>query len=177
MRTLSFEEVYSQLSLFWDSNSDHDDKAMSNYARRLGAQTLEFQSWFVLQREILKDQGDLELAWRLLDDEERKEYLLKGLDESCQYSSLAQDSRAICSEINLRVLLKERGQPFIRLARSIKEGKESMSEGILYRLPNEWWDKGTDILPSSARTTFIRLTVQRNEFICKRSRNYVHQLH
>lgn len=167
MRTLSFDEVYSALSLFWNSNSAHDENTLSKHARSLGTLAFSLQCWLVRQKVILEDRGSFELAWRLLNDEERTRYLLKGLDERCQNSPLAQDSRAICPEINLRVLLKEQGKPFIRLIHSIKEGKESMKDGALYRLPNEWWDKGGEKLQPSARVTFKRLTVQRNEFICK----------
>jgi len=111
-------------------------------------------------------------AWQLLEEEERKRHLLKGLERACQHGSWGQDSRALCPEITITSMLKQRGQAFIDLINIYKTGKKDIDGSTPYCFPSEWWAKAMeDATPSLSvqitEFTFELLTLHRNEFMCE----------
>jgi hypothetical protein len=106
-------------------------------------------------------------AWLLLEDAERKRHLLKGLEEASVLSSWFQDARAMCPEITLSFMLRQRGKAFADFIGNYRNGKKEAGEYNVYFLPNEWWQKAVDLSEPSPEVEFsFRLvTIQRNEFI------------
>ena len=69
-------------------------------------------------------------------------------------------------------MLKQKGHAFNDFIGAYVNRKKAESEGILYFLWKEWWDKGVENVPKSLSDKLVESTLNflafhRNEFICE----------
>lgn len=170
LRTLSASDVYPAMSLAWDRgrwDPPKLDEAVQTF--KDGACKLQVgvaQFW-----DALGEQSDQFItAWILLDKEEHKRHLLQGLKEACERASWGQDGCAMCPEITLGPMLRQRGKGFIDFFKNYSQGTQEVGENDVYFLPSEWWQNAVDRsqpLSEEVEFRFRLLTIQRNEYICK----------
>jgi hypothetical protein len=166
----SSRHVYSMMGRMYGSDSWEPEK-FSQHFQALKDLLCRAQDR-VMEDHKLAEKGDFVTAWLLLEEGERKRHLLKGLEEACRYSSLHQDARALCPEITISSLLKQRGRAFVDTIDAYVTGKKKANEGIPYIFPSEWWGKAVGDEPQSLSiespvSKFALLTLHRNHFICE----------
>jgi hypothetical protein len=118
----------------------------------------------------LEKRGTFVTAWSLLEECERKRHLLKGMEEACQHAFFAHDSRALCPELTISAMLKQRGRAFVDFTGAYTKGKKDLDETTSYALPSEWWDQAAEDTPQTImggfeESTVTLLTLERGEFI------------
>lgn len=64
----------------------------------------------------------------MLGEVERKQHVLKGLEEACEHASRGQDLRALCPEIMLKLILAEQGKAFKGFISDYTKGKKSVGK-------------------------------------------------
>lgn len=137
---------------------------------KLKARLCALQETLVKLWDTLEQLGQFVIVWPMLGEVERKQHVLKGLEEACEHASRGQDLRALCPEIMLKHILAEQGKAFKGFISDYTKGKKSVGKKAVYFLPNEWWEKGVDAyqpLTDDVEFTFGLLTIQRNEIICE----------
>jgi hypothetical protein len=149
-----------------------DPVKLSQHSRKLKDEVLRIQTCAVELWEKMLQKGHFVTAWLLLEEGERKRHLLKGMEEACQNSSWHQDARALCPDIRIHPMLKQRGRAFTDFLNAYKEGKKGVGHRALYFVTSEWWEKAEQDIPQSllgkfVESTFALMTLHRNEFICK----------
>lgn len=103
------------------------------------------QKGLVKEWDEIEEEGKFFTAWLLLEDAERKRHLLKGLEEASILSLWSQDARAMCPEITLSFMLRQRGKALIDFIGDYRSGKKEAGEDNVYFLPNGWWQKAADL--------------------------------
>lgn len=167
------DDVYPTLSPMWDQSIDTawGPAEFAFQSQKIKEQACGLQRTAVMLWDNMEEEGGHPfIAWSILDEAERRRHLLKGLKEACEQASCGQDGRALCPEITLGPMLKQRGKGFIDFFRDYVKGKKDMDEDAVYFLSNEWWQKAVDMsepLPEAVELTYSLLTTQRNEFIGK----------
>ncbi|KIM75252.1 hypothetical protein PILCRDRAFT_13796 [Piloderma croceum F 1598] len=114
------------------------------------------------------EKGHLATAWLVLPTGGRKRHLLKGMDDACKHASLQQDSRALCPDITISAMLKQRGRVFVDFLDAYLKGKKDAGEHTPYLLPTEGWETPVESIPqsgASAESIVALLACYRNEFI------------
>ena len=166
LHRLSFsEDVYPMMGSFY-SKTRLDPTKLSGF---------ELQRVSDLQNAIEKvwnyaGKRYLATSWLVLPTGVRKRHLLKGMDGACKVASLQQDSRALCPEITISAMLKQRGRVFVDFLDAYLKGKKDVGEHTPYLLPSEGWEKPVENIRqsgASAESTLTLLACHRNEFICK----------
>ena len=107
-------------------------------------------------------------AWKLVDEEERKKHILKGMKQACESATFYQDSRAMCPEITTTAMLEQQGMAFLDFARKLSKAIKEEDAEKVYMLPSDWWLSAVNLpQPWSESTllTFTQLSTARNEFI------------
>jgi hypothetical protein len=130
------------------------------------------QNVLVKEWDRMEESRQFVTAWLLLEEGERKRHLLKGMEKACQHASLHQELRALCPEITITSMLRQKGKAFVEFVAAYGKGKKDVIDGNPYFLPSEWWDKAEKDVPQAlseecAQSIFAILTLQRNEFICE----------
>ena len=167
LRTLSAKEVYAMLSPTW-SRGYLETSKMARDAETLKYRVREIQKMLVKSKDAGEEEH-LSAAWLLLEERDQRNHLLKGLEEACEEASSGQDLRAMCPEIKISSLLKQKGRAYINFINSYTKGIEDADDDI-YHLPSKWWNGAVDASkPLSRKVEFVfnLLTIQRNEFICE----------
>jgi hypothetical protein len=161
-------DVYPIMSQIWQKDR-WDASDLSKMAQSLKDRVPKFHKCAVdLWNDVGRRDGHFVSAWLLLDEGERKRHLMNALTGACEKVSYTQDARALCPEITVSAMLKQRGRAFTDFVGDFIEGAESVEAGITYCLPSEWWNKAVDIQdpwPEEVQFAYELLTVQRNEFI------------
>ena len=102
------------------------------------------------------------------------------MEEASQNVFFAQDCRALCPEITISSILKQRGRAFVDFISAYRKGKKDLDAS--YSLPNEWWEKAAEDTPQSVsgrfeESTLTLLTLERDEFICESVHVHAHREH
>jgi hypothetical protein len=169
LRTLSSSDVYPMMSQVYKKGS-WESAALSEHTRDLVAKVCSSQNVVAKSWDDLEEREHFITAWLLLGEEERKRHLLEGMEGACRTGSWRQDARALCPEITISSMLKDKGRAFLDFIRAYRKGKKDTSEDTPYLLPSEWWNKAVEDVPESVtaeleESTFTLLTLHRNEFI------------
>jgi hypothetical protein len=170
LRTLSSsEDVYPTMSQMY-KKGNWESAALSNHTRDLEAKVWKSQNVMAQSWDDLEEREHFITAWLLLGEAERERHLLKGMEGACKTASWRQDARALCPEITISSMLKDKGRTFLDFIRAYRKGKKDASEGTPYLLSSEWWNKAAEDVPVSVtaereESTFTLLTLHRNEFI------------
>jgi len=163
----SSEDVYPMMSDIWKQDR-WDVSELSKTTQGLNDQVHKLQGILVELWDKMEEDGHFVSAWLLLDEGERKRHLMNGLKEACEHASWAQDARALCPEITLSSMLKQRGRAFTDFVSDYSKAAKKVDAGTLYFLPSEWWQKAVDMpepWSEEVQSTYAILTLQRNEFI------------
>lgn len=167
LRKLTPKKIYLQLSArlyrLWESNNANANLALMVYPAGLKEEAA------MLQGAIFDPLDDETMqyyttAWLLLNDEQRKQRLMNGLEEACRRVLLGQDTRAMCPEITITALAKHRGQPFLDLVNSFRSGRQARG-GEFYIPPSAWWDMAKVEVRNVRIPMFTVLTILRGSFI------------
>jgi hypothetical protein len=170
LRTLSSADVYSAMGRIYKKESwpaaEH-----SKHTQVLKDGVCDIQNRMIDVHE-LGQKGDFATAWVLLEENERKRHLLDGMKKAFEQVAYHQDSRALCPEITISSMLKQRGRAFLDFVDVYKKGKKDAGVDTPFCLPSEWWEKAVENAPQSlletfAEPTFAFLTLHRNNFICE----------
>ena len=166
LRTLSAsEDVYSSMGDIW-----HPDQIKAPAQQKLK----EFKEFVCMTQDKMVEVWDklggkirVDTLWLLLADEECKRHLLAGLRKACKDAIRGQDARALCPEVTVSFMLKQRGKAFIDFVKDCRNGKKDVGEDP-YLVPNAWWQNAVDMsAPLSEETEFqfTMLSLERNHFI------------
>jgi hypothetical protein len=166
LRTLSAsEDVYSSMGDIW-----HPDQIKAPAQQKLK----EFREFVCMTQDKMVEVWDklgekirVDTLWLLLADEECKRHLLAGLRKACKDAIRGQDARALCPEVTVSFMLKQRGKAFIDFVKDCRNGKKDVGEDP-YLVPNAWWQNAVDMsAPLSEETEFqfTMLSLERNHFI------------
>ena len=149
LRTLSSsEDVYPMMSQMY-MKGKWEPEALSDHSRKLEAKVCSSQDTIAKSWGQLEEREHFITAWLLLGEEERKRHLLKGMEGACRTASWGQDARALCPEITISSMLKDKGRAFLDFVRAYMKGKKEASEDTPYILPSEWWNKAAEDVPES----------------------------
>jgi hypothetical protein len=170
LHTLPSRDVYLTMGRMYrkDSWSPTD---ISTHTQSLRSGVHDLQNHMMGLDELAK-KGDFATAWLLIEEVERKRHLLKGVEETCEHVGFGQDSRALCPEITISSMLKQKGKAFVDFYGTFVKGKDDVGEDTLFLLSSEWWENAVEGIPQSeldkfAEPTFALLTLHRNSFICE----------
>jgi hypothetical protein len=170
LHTLPSRDVYITMGRTYKKDSLPPTE-ISTHTQDLRDGVRETQNKMIGLHELAQ-KVDFTTAWLLLEEAERKRHLLKGMEETCEHVGFGQDSRALCPEITISSMLKQRGRAFVDFYRTFKKGKDDVGEDTAFLLSSEWWEKAVEGVPQSvldkfAEPTFALLTLHRNYFICE----------
>jgi hypothetical protein len=112
-----------------------DPAKLSKHSYDLRNKVCDMQKTVVTAWDDLEEKGHFVTAWVLLEEGERKRHLLKGIEGACEKAHWRQDSRALCPEITISSMLKQRGRVFIDFISAYRKGKREVGEDSLYSLP------------------------------------------
>lgn len=162
LRSLSGQDVYSA---FRDRVQDFFGEIDSSVLceeltrRALKYQKVTREMWDVMMT-------DFRTAWALVEEKERKKHLMKGLQAACEFAVLGEDSRALCPEISVNSMLKDRGKGFVDFISNFHRNLKEADVEALYTLPSQWWAGALDASDPTANAHISQLlTVERNEFL------------
>jgi hypothetical protein len=162
LRSLSGQDVYAAFrDRVQDFLRDHDTSVL---CEELTRRALIYQE---VTREMWDDMmTDFRTAWALVEEKERKKHLMKGLQAACESAVLGEDSRALCPEISVNSMLKDRGKGFLDFISNFHKNLKEADSEALYTLPSQWWEEALDASDPTANTHISQLlTVERNEFL------------
>lgn len=162
LRSLSGQDVYSAFrDRVQDFFGENDSSVLCEELTRraLKYQKVTREMWDVMMT-------DFRTAWALVEEKERKKHLMKGLQAACEFAVLGEDSRALCPEISVNSMLKDRGKGFVDFISNFHRNLKEADVEALYTLPSQWWAGALDASDPTANTHISQLlTVERNEFL------------
>jgi hypothetical protein len=169
LRTLSSADVYADMG---ERLANGPRDILSQLHQSLERSVLHHQSGFTeMWDKLVEEQFEyFRTSWLLLDEKERTRHLFKGLEKATQHSGFGQDARALCPEITMSAMLKQKGVPFIDFLSTYQAKLKEVTAGHPYLVASEWWDKAPQDIPQSLSETFPTLvleilTLMRNYFI------------
>jgi hypothetical protein len=172
LRTLSFADVYAQMGERMSNRSLSATDMTPRLHQLLKECLLHQQSRLskLWDDHLVEQFESISIAWLFLDEKERNRHLLKGLEEATKVSPFGQDSRALCPEITVSAMSKQKGRPFIDLLNTYQAKLKEVTMGDPYLVANERWDTAPLETPPSLSETFPPsafeiLTLVRNYFI------------
>jgi hypothetical protein len=134
--------------------------------KRLHAQVCRIQ---LLIAKIWAELDDtcFTVGWMMLKVEDRKNHLLNGMKEACEYVPWGQNARALCPDITISSMMKDEGRGFTEFIDGCGAMKKA-GPGRVYLLWCEWWEKAVELpqpWPDDVQTAFTLLTMHRNQFV------------
>jgi hypothetical protein len=139
-----------------------------NMPKRLHAQVCRSQLLISkLWAEL--DNTRFSVAWMTLKVEDRKNHVLHGMKEACEYAPWGQDTRALCPDITISSMMKDQGQGFTNFLEDCTGAVEKSGSDRVYLIWSEWWEKVVDMpqpWPDDVRTCSL---YQKNK--CTRHRH------
>jgi hypothetical protein len=158
-RSLSVPDEQAARDELYDMQNRQRDLCV--FQKRL---TVQAARWFA--------QDDLESKWLGSGTSVRQEHLLEGIVQTCSLDCRTREHhRVMCDEVMLPYLLKDNGQGFLRLLRSVMiEGSSSVPSSPVF-LPNSRFERmmgqGHSQLSEKEKDIQNDYILCRNEFICK----------
>lgn len=165
LRNLTAQEAFSELKRFWELRDAGVEAQRLRFASMIEKRLLDVQHILLEIWKMVEEKGQFDTAWLLLPDKDRRQFLLKAIEEALCETSLRQDARALCPEISIRAMLGGNGKAYIDFikgfANIVKDDKS------VYHLPSDWWaqaahEPANELEPGHV---FSRLALQRAEFI------------
>lgn len=159
------EDIYPIMGTMWNPGKVEPDAQQTLKDLVCQRQRIAVELWDKLGEGIRID-----TLWLLLAEQECKRHLLRGLRKACKEAIRGQDARALCPEITVSFMLKQRGKAFINFVQDYSNGKKDVGEEEVYLVPNAWWKNPVDMsasLEEEIKFQFTMLSMERNEFICE----------
>jgi hypothetical protein len=120
---LSSKDVYPKMATFYNKDG-WGSIELAEHSEGLKNLVCNIQNMLLWVWDKMDVDEHFITVWQLLEEEEWKQHLLKGLEHTCQHESWGQDSQALCPKITITSMLKQQGQVFIliRLGRRTSAG-------------------------------------------------------
>lgn len=167
LHTLSAsDDVFPSMRVLYRKDS-WTEETIAEHLGQIRAQLLEGQKLLVDLWADVQQGEHFTTAWLLLEEGERKRHLLKGLEESISSGTFREDYRALCPEITITAMIKQRGRAYIEFFKTFTKGKAEAGDDNVYRSPSAWWDSATGATQDNDihDLAYTLLTLERDSFI------------
>jgi hypothetical protein len=114
LHTLSSNDVYATISKPWGTL---DASQISEMSQLYNDEVCRIQGLAAEAWRDIEQKGHFDSAWLLLDEGERRRHLMNGLTKTCMDEKWFQDVRAMCPDITISSMLKQKGRAFIDFIR------------------------------------------------------------
>ena len=153
------------------SESQHQQRSVysANIPKRLRAQLSCLQLLITNIWDEL-DNTLFSVAWMMSREDDRKNHILNGMKEACEYTPWGQDARALCPDITISAMMKGEGRGFTNLVKGYAGVVKQPGPSHSYFLWNEWQLRAVESSepwPNDVASAFHLLTMHRNQFVGK----------